>query len=147
MRNANELDTKHADVNNVTRRDAMKEYITEQVVLFELAFRETCGEVRTVNRNVELLEQVRQRAEMIFVAVRQNDGGDVVAVLVEKTKVRNGNVDAVSRLFRKAHPGVENQHLIAVTNRHAVHSKLADAAEWNDLKDTSHRFDSVSSAL
>src|SRR5689334_4576787 len=77
---------------------------------------------------------------MIFVAVREHNRGDGVFVFVEKVKIRNRDIDAVSSLLGKAHPGVENQHLVAVTHRHTVHSKLADAAEWNDLKDTSHRF-------
>src|SRR5690349_19953340 len=75
---------------------------------------------------------------MIFVAVGEHDGGDGVLVFVEKVEIRNLNVYAVGRLLGKAHAGVENQHLVAVTHRHALHSKLADAAEWNDLKDTSH---------
>jgi hypothetical protein len=53
-----------------------------------------------------------------------------------KIKVRDADVDAVSRLFGKAHAGVENQHLVAVAHSHAIHSKLADTAERNDLEDT-----------
>src|ERR1043165_378629 len=93
----------------------------------------------TVDRNVESLEQIRQRAEVIFVTVRENDRGDVVFKFVEKPKIRNGNVDAVSRFLGKAHPGVENQHLVAVAQRHAIHSKLADTTQRYDLKDTSHK--------
>src|SRR6185436_14040245 len=134
MRHANELDAENADVHYVARLDAMNQSVANQVVFFEFAFRQAGGEMRTVNGNVELLQQVRQRAEMIFVSVRQHDGGDVVAILVEKVEVRNGNIDAVRGLLRKAHAGVENQHLVAVTHRHAVHSKLTDTTERNDLK-------------
>ena len=138
VRDADELDLEDADIHNVARLDAMQQHIAEQLVFFEFAFSESGGEVRTVNRDIELLEQVGQRTEMIFVTVREDNGGDVLAILVEKTKVRDRDVDAVRRLFRKAHPGVENQHLVAVPHRHTIHSKLADTAEWDDLKDTSH---------
>src|SRR6185503_21266645 len=117
----------------------MEQYVAEQIVFFEFAFRESRSEVRTVYRNVELLQQVRQRTEVIFVTVRENYRGDVVAVLVEKTEVRNRNIHSIRRLLRKPHPGVENQHLVTVTHSHAIHSKLADTAERDDLEDTCHK--------
>src|SRR6185437_5777822 len=139
MGNADEFDLENADVYNVARLDAMQQHIAEQIVFFEFAFRETGSEMRTVNRDVETFEEVRQRAEMIFVTVREDDGGDRVAIFVEKIEIRDRNVDAVSRFLGKAHPGVENQHLVAVAHSHAIHSKLADTAEWYDLEDTSHK--------
>jgi len=80
---------------------------------------------------------------MIFVTVREDDGGDVVAILLEEGEVWDRDVDAVSQLLGKAHPGVENQHLVAVPHSHAIHSKLADTAERDDLEDTSHRIGRV----
>src|SRR5262245_1922434 len=80
---------------------------------------------------------------MIFVTMSQDDGGDVVFVFVEEGEVRDGNIDAVSGLLGEAHAGVENQHLIAITHSHAVHSKLADTAEWDDLEDTCHKLHSL----
>src|SRR5689334_6689092 len=139
MRNADEFNLEDADVYDVARFDAMQQDVAEQIVFFEFTFGETRGEVRTVNRNVETFEEVRQRTEMIFVTVREDDGGDSVAIFVEKIEIRDRNVDAVSRFLGKAHPGVENQHLVAVPHSHAIHSKLADTTEWDDLEDTSHK--------
>ena len=117
----------------------MQQHVIEQIVFFELAFGQTGREVGTVDWNVESLQQVRQRAEVILVTVSENYGRNIVAKLIEKAEIWNGNVDAVSGLFGKAHPGVENQHLVAVAHRHAIHSELADTAEWDDLEDTSHK--------
>src|SRR6185295_12613127 len=101
MRNADELDAERSDVDDVAGLDAMKQDVAKQVVFFEFAFRQPGGEMRAIDRDVELFEQVRQRAEMIFVTVREHDGRDVVFVFVEKVEVRDGNVDAVSRLLGK----------------------------------------------
>src|SRR5215213_1732060 len=139
MRNADELDLKGTDIDNVSWLDSMQQHVVEQVVFFELAFGKAGGEVGTVNRDVESLENVRQGPQMIFVTMRQDYRGDVVAIFVKKPEVRDRHVDAVRGLFRKAHPGVENQHLVAVTHSHTIHSKLADTAEWDDLEDTSHK--------
>src|SRR5437868_13786263 len=139
MRHADELDAEDPDIDHVTRLDAMQQHVAEKLVFFEFAFRQSCREVRTINRDVESFEQVRQRAKMVFVTVCENYRSDVVAVFVKKIEVGNGNVDAVGRLFGKAHARVENQHLVAVAHSHAIHSKLADTAERDDLEDTSHR--------
>src|ERR1041385_1154891 len=139
MRDADEFDLEDADIDDVTRLDAGQQHVAEQLMFFEFAFSEAVGEVGAVNGNVETFEDVRQCTEMIFVTVREDDGGDIVAILVEEVKIRYRDVYAVSRFFGKAHPGVENQHLVAVPHCHTIHSKLADTAEWYDLEDTSHR--------
>src|SRR5215213_10579125 len=139
MRDAYELDLEVANINYIARLDAVQQHIVEQIVFFQFAFSETGGEVGTVNRDVEPLQQVRQRTKMIFVPVRENDRGDVVAILVKKPEIWDRDVYAVSRFFGKAHPGVENQHLVAETHSHTIHSKLADTAEWDDIENTSHK--------
>jgi hypothetical protein len=139
VRHAYEFNFKDADLNDVARLDAMQQHVIEEFVFFEFAFREARSEMRAVDRDVELLQKVRQRTQMIFVTVREDDGGDVVFVLVEKTKIRNRDIHAVGRFLGKAHPGVENQHLVAVPQSHAIHSKLADTTEWDDLEDASHK--------
>src|SRR5687768_16199622 len=75
---------------------------------------------------------------MVFVTMGQHDRGDMVAILLQKIEVRNTNVDAVRRFFGEAHAGVENEHFILITHSHAIHSKLADTAERNDLHHTTH---------
>src|SRR5215510_13424484 len=116
----------------------MEQYVAQQVMFFEFAFGQARGEVGTIDRDVEFLQDVRERAEMIFVPVREDDGGDVFAIFVEKTEVRDGDIDSVRGLFGKTHASVENQHLVAITHCHAIHPKLADTAERNDLKNTTH---------
>src|SRR5215213_8436458 len=146
MRDADEFNLKRTDVHDVARLDAMQQHVTKQIVFFEFAFSQAGGEVGTVDGDVESFKDIRQRPEMIFVTVRQDYGGDLVAILVEEAEVWDRDVDAVSRLFRKAHPGVENQHLVAVADSHTIHSKLADTAEWDDLENTSHKSQEYSTA-
>src|SRR6266536_2362327 len=109
-------------------------------MLLELAFGEPGGEVRTVDRKVESLEDIWQRAQMIFVPVGEDYRGDVVAVLFEEVEVGNVNIDAVGRLFRQTHAGIKDDHVIPVTHRHAIHPKLADTAERDDLQNITHFF-------
>src|SRR5215468_7109607 len=107
-------------------------------MLIEFAFCQTEREVRGVNRNVDLLQHIWQRAEVIFVTVREDDRGDVLLVLLKNLEIGDTNVDAVHAFFRKAHTGIEHKHLVAVTQQCAVHSKLADTAEGNDFENVGH---------
>src|SRR5437016_4788864 len=116
----------------------MQHHIAQYAVLVEFVFRQTKCEPRSVNRHIEFFQNVGQRAEMIFVAVRQDDRRDLVAKLFEDFEIGNGNIDAIDALFGKAHARVDNDHLVAKTQQRAVHPKLADTAEGNDFQDVTH---------
>jgi hypothetical protein len=102
-------------------------------MFFQLALGQAGREVGTVNGNVELLQDIGQRAEVVFMPVGEYHGDNVFAILFEKIEVRNANVNSISGLFRKPHAGVQDDHVIPITHGHAIHSKLADAAERNNL--------------
>ena len=70
--------------------------------------------------------------------MRENDRGDVVAVLVEETEIGDAHVHAERGLGGEAHPGVEDDHLVAVAHRHAVHPELADPAKRDNLDCLTH---------
>src|SRR6266496_6175787 len=138
MRRANELDRENADSDHVSRLDAMQQHVSQKVMLIKFAFRQTQREMRRVNRNVELFQDVRQRAQMIFMTVRENNGGDLVPILFEYIEIRNGNIDAIGALFGKAHAGIYDDHFVAKAQQRAIRSKLADAAERNNFEDVRH---------
>src|SRR6266496_285067 len=151
MRCADELDCKRSEGDDVARFDAMQQHVTQDSMLVQLAFRQTVGEVRSVNRNVELFQDVRQRAKMIFVTVRKNDCRNLVPVLFKNFEIGNRNIYAIDTLFGKTHARIDDNHLVAKAQQRAVHPELADTAEGNDFEDarhlsfysTSHRFEEV----
>ena len=66
---------------------------------------------------------------MVFVAVGQDQGRQVVPVFFEKIEIWDRNVDTKGRFFGKAHARVDQDHLVAVTDAHAIHSEFTDPAE------------------
>src|SRR6266496_18940 len=138
MRRANELDRENADSDHVSRLDAMQQHVSQKVMLIKFAFRQTQREMRCVNRNVELFQDVRQRAQMIFMAVGEDNGRDLVPILFKYIKIRNGDIDAVDTLFGKAHAGIDDDHLVAKAQQRAIHPKLADAAERDNFENVRH---------
>ena len=61
--------------------------------------------------------------------MRKNYCGQVVAKFFEKIEIRDRDVDAVGRFLGKTHSGVDDDHLVAISDAHAVHPKFADAAQ------------------
>src|SRR3954469_15232138 len=68
--------------------------IVEQSVLFEFPFHQGEGEFRSVNRDVEFGEDPGQSTDVVFMAVRQDDAADLVAVLEQIGDVRYDDVHA-----------------------------------------------------
>src|SRR5688572_12906105 len=75
---------------------------------------------------------------MIFVAVSQYDGRDVVSILFEKIEIGNTDVHTVGSLFRETHARIKNQHLVAIAHGHAVHTKFANSPERDNFQNTTH---------
>jgi len=116
----------------------MQHHIAENAVLIQLALRQTERETRSVNRHVESLQDVRQRAQVIFVPMRKDDRGNLVAILFQDLEIRNADIDAIDALFGKAHARIDDYHLVAKAHQRAIHPKLADAAEGDDFEDVRH---------
>ena len=116
----------------------MQQDVAQDSMLIKLAFRQRKREMRSVDRNIELFQNVRQRAQMIFMTMREHDRRDLLAVLFKDFEIGNANINAIDALFGKAHAGIENQHLVAIAHQRAVHPELADAAEGNNFEDVSH---------
>lgn len=61
----------------------MKLCLTQQTVLFKLLSEKADGELSAVNGNVHLFEQVRNSADMVFVAVRNKKTFDFSSFLTK----------------------------------------------------------------
>ena len=83
------------------------------------------GEPGGVDRDVQLGQNVRQRSDVVFVAVGYQDGPDALSVLHEVRYVGDGEIDPGHILLGEEHPGVDDDNVLAVLQGHHV---LADFA-------------------
>ena len=88
-------------------------------------------EIGTVNWNVYLPQQKRNRSNMIFVAVSQDQRGDLVPILINKGEIRYDYVDPVDIVLRESHACVNDDRFAATAHRHHVQSKFANTAQRN----------------
>jgi hypothetical protein len=103
-------------------------------VLFQLAFDVGQRELGRVDRHVEFGKNPGQCADVVFVAVRQDDAANVLAILDEITDVGDDDVDAEEFGFGEHQSGVDDDNVVGPANGHAVHAEFAESAEGDDLQ-------------
>ena len=103
--------------------------LIEQAVLFELFADERERELRAVNRNVEIGDDVGNRADVVFMRVGQNDGAHHALVLFQVGDVGNDDIHAEQFLLGEHEARVNDDDVVAGAQGEHVHSELAQPAE------------------
>ena len=107
-------------------------------MLVELRLHERERERRRDDRvDVDLAQEVRQPADVVLVAVREDDRADAPALQVPD--VREQQVDAEVLVAREREPGVDDDDLVADLVDGHVLADLAEAAERDDPERVAHR--------
>ncbi len=121
-------------VNFSLGRDLDQRGFVEQLVLFEFAFDVGQREFGGVDGNLELAENPGQAADVVLVAVGEDDGADVLLVLNQVGDVGNDDVDAQQLRFGEHEAGVDDDDVVFPAKGEAVHAELAEAAEGDDFQ-------------
>ena len=100
-----------------------------ELVLFELAVDIGQGELGRVDRDLEFLQHPGQAADVVFVAVGEQDGANMRLVFNQVGDVGDDNINAKQLRFRKHQSGIDDDNVVFPTKRQAVHSELAQSAE------------------
>ena len=107
-----------------------RERVRLDPVLLELRLDEREGQPGADQRDVLLeLEQVRNRADVVFVAVREHHADHVVEPVLDRLEVGEDQIDAGLVLLGEQHAAVDDEELAAVLEHGHVAADLAEAAE------------------
>ena len=134
MRDADGLDGEGAEGEFFFRRDLDERDFVEELMLFELAFDIGQGEFGGVDGNLELAEDPGKSANVVFVAMSEDDGADMFPVFSEVGDVGHDDVDAQQFRFREHEAGVNNDNVVFPADRQAVHAEFAEATEGDDFQ-------------
>ncbi|MDH6188157.1 hypothetical protein M2168_001189 [Streptomyces sp. CZ24] len=109
--------------------------VRPDAVLLELRLDQRERELRSDQRDVRLLaEQVRDAADVILVAVREDDALDVVEAVPDRGEVGQDQVDAGLLLLGEEDAAVDDQQPAVVLEDRHVAADLAEAAERCDAQ-------------
>ena len=103
-------------------------------MLVEFVFDIGKREFRAPDRHVQFGENPGQGADVVFVAVREDDSAHALPVLGEIGNIGNHDVDAEQFGFGEHQAGVDHNNVVAPADGHAVHAELAEAAEGDNLQ-------------
>ena len=71
---------------------------------------------------------------MVFVAVGEDDGPDMIAIFQQIGDIGDDDVNAQQLGFRKHEAGVNHDDVVAPAKGHAVHAELTESAERDDVQ-------------
>ena len=124
-----ELSLKYAEVYNVTRFYRIKlGIISERMFLYFSLYnaeRKACS----VNRNVYLLEQIRNCAYVVLVAVGYEHGSYFIGILHEVRNIGYYEVYAEHILVGKSHTAIDNDYVVTVFKRGHIFAYLSKTAK------------------
>ena len=105
----------------------------QQAVLFQLVLDEADGEPGGIHRQVHLLEQVGQRADVVLVAVGDDDALDLVFILRHIGEVGDDQVHAEHVAVREDEAAVHHEHVALALVQGDVLAHFAKAAQRDDV--------------
>ena len=134
VRDADELDRERADGDRVARADGLQPIAGVDAVLFELRLDERQRHRRAVDRAVEQRHHVRHGADVILVAVGEDQRLDLLAPRLDEGQVGDDQVDAELVGVGEHDAGVDEDGRVLPRHGHHVHAELAEASEGDDLE-------------
>ena len=128
-----ELAVERADALAVALGDLQR--VRPDAVLLELRLDEREGQLGADQRDVGLLaQQEGDGADVVLVAVGQDDADDVVEAVPDRGEVRQDQVDAGLLLLGEEHAAVDDQQFAGVFEDGHVAADLAETAERGDAQ-------------
>ena len=111
-----------------------------QLVLLQLQLDETGGEAGAVDGHVDLLEHIGDGADVVLVAVGDEQAPDSGLVLDEVADIGDHAVDAVHVITGEGHTTVHHDDFAAVFIGGHVLADLVETAKGNDFQFFCHRY-------
>jgi hypothetical protein len=129
-----ELELERTEVHDVALGHRVLGRVLE-LVLLELRLEEGQRQLGADDRDVAALaQQVRDTADVVLVAVRQDDADDVLQTVTDRTEVGEDQIDTGLGLLGEEDAAVDDEDLAAVLERRHVASDLAESSQRDDAQ-------------
>ena len=137
VRDADELGLERADLHRLAARvDLDQLRVVAHAVLVELRLDQAERQPRAPDLgHADLAHEVRQRADVILVAVRQDDRSQRAGRIAQVAEVGQHEVDAQHLVAREAETRVDQDPLAILLDHGHVLADLAETAEGDDAND------------
>ena len=98
----------------------------------QLSLYQTQRHLGSVNRHIQLLQQIGQTADMVFMSMRQHNTTNFISVGLHICEVRNDNVNTRHVHIRECQSAVQDKHIIATFENGHILSDFIQTAQRNN---------------
>ena len=130
----NEFDLNFPKIDRVPELYDLAWYSLEHIVLFEFVLDQSHGQLRRVNRYINLAEYIRNSAYVVLMPVSNHKTFDFAVVLFQIGRVRKNKVNAKHVVLGKSHPAVDHNDAVSILESRDIHADSFKASERYDLK-------------
>ena len=103
-------------------------------MLFKVVFNVGQRELSCVDGDLELVENPGQAADVVHVAVGEDDAADMSLVLNEVSDIGNNDIDAQQLRLWEHESGIDHDNVVFPAQGQAVHAELAQSAEGDNFQ-------------
>ncbi len=132
MAHVEKLHAERSQWQNIARLDGMQFNLIQQVMLPQLHLGQAERQPCAVHGSIHVREDVGQRTDVVFVAVGEDDGPQLLPPLHHIGDIGNDDVNPQHVVLGEHETGVDEQHLFAVLDSHHVLADLAYTTQRND---------------
>ncbi len=108
--------------------------VRPQAVFLQLIGNQPKRQSCPIQRRTDLPQKIRNRTDMIFMAVRKDNAAQFVAIHHDIAHVRNHIIDTEHVLLWKHHAAIEDKHVIPIFKYGHVFSEFIDSAKRNNTQ-------------
>ena len=134
MVDTDELHLELSEDDLVPRFDTVELRLEIEYVLLEFVFQNAEGQPCPIDRDVQLLQKIRDTADVVLVAVREHDAANLVRVADKIGKIRHDKVDPQHIVVGEAESAVDDEDAVAVFEHREVLADFIEAAERDDAE-------------
>ncbi len=124
-----ELDPERAQLDRAVRVDGIQLTVGQQPRFFQLDLRQPARQCRRVHRHVQVLQQVGQRADVVFMPVGQHDRQDPVCPFRQVLDVRIHEIDARHVALGEHEARIDHEDVTIVLQRQQILPDLTETAQ------------------
>src|SRR5215207_2817227 len=135
VRHIDELELEIAETDTFARLHRMELDLFVESRLAQLVLGESHCQRRSIDRDLpdplQLRNDVRQRPDVVLMAMRNGDAPQLGQSILDVADVGNDEVDATLPFLGELASGVDEDHVVPILDRHHALADLADSSEGN----------------
>ena len=134
VRHAQKFGFALADAHALPRLHGDEPLARIDAVLFELRAHQRERERRAVHRAIDVRPDIGHGADVIFVAVGQQQSSRPPRELLQIRQIGNHQIDARQFGSAEHHPGIDHHRRLGKRHGHEIHAELAKPAKRDDIQ-------------